>query len=562
MSSIFPDIAAILALVTIFAAIFNRLRQPLMLAYILVGILAASSGLIKAVSQPTLDFLAELGIAFALFLIGLELRFSDIKQIGRAAILAGLGQVIFTSFLGFFLASHLGFSRTEAVFLGIALTFSSTIIVVKLLAEKRDLDSLYGRITTGYLIVQDFVAIAVLIALAALKAGGGGASVLLTLSKGAFLVILILLLNRFVLQNLFDLLAKNTELLFLAGVSWAIVFAAVFVTLGFSIEIGAFLAGLGLASLREEPQIAAWIRPLRDLFIILFFISLGLHLPASSFSSQVSALVLFSLFVLVGHPLIMMIIMGVLGFRRRTSFQVAITSGQVSEFSLILIFLGVKLNIIGESLVTITTAVALLTIILSTYLIKYSSKIYRYISPILKIFERKSLSETVIKEESSFTGHTVLIGAGRLGWNILHTLRRRGVQVVVVDFNPDVVKTLERAGIQVIYGDISDPDIFQKACVPEASMVISTVFDHEDTRALLSEIKNIPHKVPTIVTSAESEAALEFYREGAAYVIVPRILSSHLIERFLTSEKTKELLDGSLRKEHIEELTNRKVEAL
>lgn len=254
--------------------------------------------------------------------------------------------------------------------------------------------------------------------------------------------------------------------------------------------------------------------------------------------------------------------MGFLGFRRRTSFHVAITSGQVSEFSLILIFLGVKLKIIGESVVTVTTAVALLTIILSTYLIKYSSKIYRRFSSILKVFERKSLSETVSKKESSFTDHAVLIGAGRLGWNILRTLRKRGIPVVVVDFDPDVVKTLERAKIQVIYGDISDPDIFQKACVPEAKMVISTVFDHEDSRALLSEIKNISHKVPTIVTSAESAAALEFYREGASYVIVPRILSSHLIERFLTSEKIEELLDGSLRKEHIEELANRKVEAI
>ena len=205
--------------------------------------------------------------------------------------------------------------------MGLATSFSSTLIVIRLLLEKRDLDSLYGKIATGYLIVQDFVAIAALIFLAAFSKGKGLIDISLTLGEGVFLVILILVLNRYILQGFFDLIAKNTELLFLASVSWALVFAALFFQLGFSLEIGAFLAGLGLASLREEPQIAAWIRPLRDLFIIVFFLSLGLHLPVASLFSQVPAVALLSIFVLVGHPLIMMVIMGFLGFRRRTSAE-------------------------------------------------------------------------------------------------------------------------------------------------------------------------------------------------------------------------------------------------
>ncbi|OGY22044.1 MAG: hypothetical protein A2113_02410 [Candidatus Woykebacteria bacterium GWA1_44_8] len=560
MSSIFTDTAIILALVSLFAAIFSRLRQPLLLSYILVGVLVASAGLVKEVNRPTLDFFAELGIAFALFLIGLELRFSEIRQISRAALWVGLGQVVFTTFFGFLIARGLGFSNTESFYLGLATSFSSTLIVVKLLCEKRDLDSLYGKIATGYLIIQDFVAIAVLLMMAAFTGGRGGLDTALTLGGGVFLVALILVLNRYVLQNFFDLLAKNTEVLFLASVSWALVFAAIFFKLGFSLEIGAFLAGLGLATLREEPQIAAWVRPLRDLFIIIFFLSLGLHLPAASLFSQAGTIVLLSLFVLIGHPLIMMIIMGSLGFRRRTSFHVAMTSAQVSEFSLILVFLGARLKILSAEVVNVTTAVALITIVLSTYLFKYSSRIYRYFSSPLKIFERKSLAEAVTRKEDTFANHVVLVGAGRLGWNIRQTLLKRDYQVVVVDFNPEVVKALEAEQAPVIYGDISDPEIFEKACVGSAKMVISTVFDHEDTRSILSEIKNLSRKVPVVVTSAESSGALEFYREGASYVIVPRILSSHLIEKFLTGEKMEELLDGSLRKEHIDELANRKVD--
>lgn len=555
MSVIFVDIALILALATILAAIFAKLRQPLVLAYLLVGVVAASSGILKQVtSGPTLEFFAELGIAFALFLIGLELRFSDIKQIGRAAILVGLGQIFFTALFGFLIARGIGISGVQSLALAAALTFSSTIIVVKLLEQKHDLDSLYGKVTVGYLIVQDFAAIAALIFLAAVGKEGEASDFIITATQGALLVGLILVLNRFVLQSLFDRLAKNTEVLFIASISWALVFAAVSVSLGFSIEIGAFLAGLGLASLREEQQIASWIRPLRNLFIILFFLSLGLKLSIATIFSIFGWVVLLSLFVLIGNPLIMMVFMGFLGFRRRTSFQVAVTSAQVSEFSLIFVALGGRLGLIEEKIINLTAAVALVTIVLSTYLIIYSSKIYRVLSPYLKVFERKTLIEQPTYREQEFTNHVLLVGAGRLGWNILHGLWGKGFSVVVVDFDPKVVRKLQEEGISVIYGDISDPEIFEKALGKNPKMIISTVFDHEDTHFILQEVKNLRSAIPVVVTAAESQAALDFYRQGATYVIIPRLLSSHLVERFLLTSDFADLISGTLRKEHLEEL--------
>lgn len=561
MSSIFVDIALILSLTAIFAAIFSKIRQPVLLAYLLVGIIAASSGAFKEFTTgPTLDFFAELGIAFALFLIGLELKFSSIRQIGRASLAIGLGQVIFTSFVGFFIARSIGFSFQEATFTAVALTFSSTIIVIKLLEQKRDLDSLYGKITIGYLIVQDFVAVAALIFVASIGKEGGAGEFVTTAVSGALLVGLILVLNRYVLQNLFDLLAKNTEVLFLASISWALIFAAAAAVLGFSIEIGAFLAGLGLASLREEQQIASWIRPLRNLFVILFFLSLGLKLSIATIVSLAGLVAVLSLFVLIGNPLIMMVIMGTLGFRARTSFHVAATSAQVSEFSLIFVFLGNRLGLIGDKVVNTTTTVALVTIVLSTYLMLYSSKLYRRFSPVLKIFERKNLSEKLIKEEKEFSDHVVLVGAGRLGLNILKALRRKGLDTVVVDFDPSVVKRLENLQIPVIYGDISDPEIFEKAIGKNAQLVITTVFDLEDTNTLLAEIKNLPHKVPVVATSPTAGAALDYYKKGASYVIIPRILSSHLVEKYLIGSRFDDLKSGGLRKDHIEEISNHSID--
>ena len=565
MTTIFIDIALILTLTAVLAAIFARLRQPVLLAYLLVGILAASSGIFKEVtSGATLDFFAELGIAFALFLIGLELKFSSIKQIGRAAVYLGLGQITFTTFVGFFIGRAIGFSSGEALYIAAALTFSSTIIVIKLLEQKKDLNSLYGNIATGYLIVQDFVCVAALIFVASLGKGGGAeiGEFTSTALAGVFLVGLILFLNRFVLQSVFDLLAKNTEVLFLASISWALIFAALSVALGFSIEIGAFLAGLGLATLREEQQIASWIRPLRNLFIILFFLSLGLKLSVTTILSITGLVAVLSIFVLVGNPLIMMIIMGILGFRRRTSFHVAITSGQISEFSLIFVALGSRLELVGEKVVNVVTAVAIVTIALSTYSIMHSSKIYKTLAPYLKIFQRKTLSEKPFREEKEFSDHVVLVGAGRMGQNLLKTLRKKGYEVVVVDFNPNVVKALERVQVPVIYGDIADSEIFEKAIGKNPKLVISTVASQENTDHLLAEVKDLPRRVPLVVTTPLPTQAMDYYKQGASYVIIPRILSSNLIEKFLFTRDFEDLKEGVLRKEHLEELGSNNLESL
>jgi hypothetical protein len=233
---------------------------------------------------------------------------------------------------------------------------------------------------------------------------------------------------------------------------------------------------------------------------------------------------------------------------------VGVASAQISEFSLIMILLAYKLGLVNEVVVQITTGVALITIVLSTYLIIYSSKVYKWISSYINFFQPKHLSEIAIKSEQEFSDHVVLVGAGRLGWNILKGLLRSGEKVLVVEFNPLIIKKLESENIPSIYGDISDPEIFKRASVNKAKILISTVFDYTDTEELLDEVAKLEKKIPAVVTSAESEKALSFYKRGASYVIVPRILSSHLIEGFITGNRFTDLIEGNLKKEHMEEL--------
>lgn len=556
MSSAFFAVGLIIAAASVLGAVARNFKQPLILAYILVGVLAASFGIFQEGElRGTLDFLAELGIAFLLFLIGLELKINDVRHLGKIALITGLGQVIFTSVVGFIISRFLGFGNLEALYIAIALTFSSTIIIVKLLSEKRDLDSLYGKIAVGFLLVQDVVAILALIVIASVGTEQFSASTFaLTFVEGALFVAITFWLSRYAAPSIFNAVAKNVELLFLSSIAWAMIFGAASAALGFSMEIGAFLAGVGLATLKEEHQIAARIRPLRDLFIVIFFISLGLKLSFGNILSSLQPAVILSLFVLVGNPLIMLILMGILGFRKRTSFLVSVATAQISEFSLVLVVLGLRAGHLTTEVVSLVTLVGIITIGTSSYLILNSTRIYKKLSRYLSIFQRKVLLEKVLETEKEFSDHVVLIGAGRLGSEILKSLQNSGKEVVVVEFDPNIVRRLIDEGVDVLFGDVNDKEIFEKANLAGAKLVVSTIFDPDNTQELLELLKEQNVRLPIVVTAAETGSALKFYQKGADYVIIPRILSSYHVALLLDDSHIGQLISGRLRERHLKEL--------
>ena len=562
MTSSFFAFGLIIAAAAAFGAVARNFKQPLVLAYILVGVIAASLGIFQdGEIQGTIKFLAELGIAFLLFLIGLELKINEVRHLGKIAFITGLGQILFTGVLGFGLSKLLGFGNIESLYLALALTFSSTVIVVKLLSEKRDLNSLYGKVAVGFLLVQDLVAILALILIVAVGTGDFSASdFVLTLTQGAVFIALTFGLSRFVAPHVFNAVGKNTELIFITSIAWAMLFASAAGALGFSIAIGAFVAGIGLSTLKQEHQIASRIRPLRDLFIVIFFISLGLQLSFSNIITNLFPAVLLSLFVLVANPIIMIFIMGRLGFRKRTSFLSSVTLAQISEFSLVLVALGLTIGHLTQGVVNIVALVAIITISVSSYLILYSSKIYRTVGKYMPFFESKSLSEKVFQGDKEFKNHYVLVGNGRLGGEILKSLKKGGKEVVVVDFNPSVVRTLMDEGTDVIFGDIADREIVEKANVKDAKILISTVHDTDDTDELLEILKEENARVPVVVTAADITEAHKFYRRGVNYVIIPRVLSSQYVTLLLEDSNIEKLTSGKLRERHLREIREKKIE--
>jgi len=543
---IFFEITLVVVVAAILAILFRYLKQPPILAYILTGVILGPLAIIYLQSQEILRSLSEIGITLLLFMLGLELRFSELRAVGKISIITGIGQIVFTTLVGFVIATLLGFSQTAAFYIAIALTFSSTIIIVKLLSDKKDLNSLYGKISVGFLLVQDFVAILALIFLSGFAAGDGVSaySFLIVILKAVVIFGWVIFLSRKFLPVITNRLARSEETLFLFSIAWAFGIAALVASplIGFSIEIGGFLAGLALANTYESYQITTRIRPLRDFFIIIFFVMIGMGLSISSISEILIPGILFSLFVLIGNPLIVMTILGLLGYRKRTGFLAGLTVAQISEFSLIIMFMGARLGHISDQDVALITFVGAITFILSTYMIINGNKLYRLLSPYLDIFERENIHEKNVKSRD-YKNHIVLIGARRMGSGILEALIGNSEDVVVVDFNPDIIQRLKEEGIESYFGDIADLEIQDLVALSDARLVISTVSDMEDNLLLLQSLKKLKKKPKVVMLALEKFEAKILYENGADYVVVPHIAGGHHLAKILVDQNHMELIE-------------------
>jgi len=521
----FYEMAALLALAAAGGGIALLLRQPLIVAFIAVGILAGPAGLGWVTPAGQLDLLAKLGIAVLLFVVGLKLDIGIIRTMGMVSLATGLGQVIFTSVIGFFLALLLGMSPVVALYVAVALTFSSTIIIVKLLSDKREVDALHGRIALGFLIVQDIVVVIAMIVLTASGAGadGLGREMIWILVKGAGILVAVGLMMRYVLPGVTAVIAHSPELLVLFSIAWAVALAAAGDALGFSKEVGAFLAGISLASTHYREAIGARLVGLRDFLLLFFFIELGAQLNFGLLGAQLGSALVLSAFVLLGNPLIVMIIMGALGYRKRTGFLAGLTVAQISEFSLILAALGLSLGHIPPETVGLITLVGLITISASTYMILYSHPLYRVLEPFLGRFERKRPSREITPGEGDDLGSpdVILLGLGRFGTAIAHELHLGGWRVLAVDFDPAVVTKRRTTAFTAIYGDAEDPELLTALPLSGARWVVCTVRDSALNELVLQGLRHVGYRGRIALTTHVAHEVRRLRGAGADLVFLP-----------------------------------------
>ena len=479
----FYEIAALVLLASAIGFLGLLLRQPLVVAFIAVGIIAGPDVLGLATSTEYITLLAEISIAVLLFLVGLKLDLKLVRTLGGVALATGLGQITFTAVFGFLICVALGLDWLTSVYIAIALTFSSTIIIVKLLSDKREIDSLHGRIALGFLIVQDIAVVLAMVALSALGVGvsedGGMQEVAIVMLGGAGVLALIALFIRFAAEPILRRVARSPELLVIFAVGWALSLAALGDWLGFGMELGGLLAGISLASTQYRDAIGSRLASLRDFLLLFFFLSLGASLDLSVLGDQAGPAVVLSLFVLIGNPLIVLAIMGYMGYRKRTGFLAGLTVAQISEFSLIFMAMGISIEHVTPEAMGLVTLVGLVTIALSTYMISYSHQLYALVEPWLGFFERRVAHREDEGERREIAAELdyefILFGLGRYGSQIGRRLIDHGHTVLGVDFDPEALEAWRAAGHKGRFGDATDPEFAGHLPLSRAKAVISAV---------------------------------------------------------------------------------------
>lgn len=556
--NIFLEISGIIGIATIVALVMQYLKQPLILGHILTGIIVGPAVLNILRSGETIEVFSHLGITSLLFIVGLGLSPRIMREVGRIALIAGIGQVVFTTIFGILIGYAFGFGWITSTYLAVAFTFSSTIIVSKILSDKKDTQKLYGKIAIGMLLVQDVIATIALIAVTASMTGNGlHETILYTLLKSVVIGGGIYFASAYILPKLTSSFARSQEFLFLFSIGWGLTVAALFYVSGLSIELGALAAGVALASSPYHYEIEAKMKLLRDFFIVIFFILLGSHLTADSLSQFVWPIVAYSAFILIGNPLIVMTLMGWVGYSKKTGFLTGLTVAQISEFSLILLILGIKASHLPSSYLSLATVVGMVTIALSAVMMIHAETLYRFCAPILGIFERR---RTIPDTEKKETYDILLFGCHRVGSDFLPSILKRRKSYLVVDFDPQVIERLKRCDVHARYGDAGDDAFLESLRLDKIRLAISTIPDFETNALLLDKIRNQNQRAVIILIAQHLYEADHLYASGASYVVMPHHMGGNYAAMLVAKHGADPRVFEEEKRRHIHHLNARHLE--
>jgi Kef-type K+ transport system membrane component KefB/voltage-gated potassium channel Kch len=524
---IFTELSLVLVIVAGVSILMRLLRQPLILGYIVSGILVGPLFLNIIHAKEAFEGFSQIGIALLLFIIGLGMNAAVIRSLGKVSITTAAVILTLVGGLGMIASHLLGFDLITSLILGVALFFSSTIVILKVLSDKREISRLHGQIAIGVILVDDVVATLAIVFIGAASSGGLNATELLPmLGKAAGLAALLFVAGTVIVPRLSRVLAKNQELLFVFAVAWGFGISSLFGLAGFSHEVGALFAGVSLAGLPYAIEMSTRLKPLRDFFVVLFFVSLGETFVFDDVKATLLPAVILSAIVLIGKPLFTMASLGVLGYTKLTSFKAGIHLSQVSEFSIVIVVLAAQTNVIDNRAASIMTLVALITIAVSSYLMKYDDPLYRRFHRLLSVFERKKPTE---RKQKRGLYTAVLFGYHHGGHEFLHLFRDMKQRYLVVDYDPEVIEHLESQGIRHAYGDATDTEFLEEVNAGHAKFVASTVLDRRVNLLLLGYLHRYSTDIVFVCHARTYEDALELYEHGAAYVILPRFLGSEYI---------------------------------
>jgi len=524
---IFLALSIVIWIVLVSLGIMKVLKQPMIIGYILAWTAISLFFPTLLHGNASFESFGNLGMAFLLFMVGMELNPSIIKELGKSSIISAILQVFLCSVLGWGAAMLLGFDPMTSAYIGIWFSFSSTIVVLKILADKEELETTSGRLSVGLLVMQDIIVMLLMLGLATYNTIDGGniyltvgilVAKIIGLGWGVFLA------SKYLIPKITEKIAESQEYLFLFAIGRCFILGSIFHLMGFGIEIGTLLAGISLATSSYRFEIISRIKSLRDFFIVMFFVLLGSHIDFGSIGRYLPQILILSAVVLIGKPLITAAILGKMGHTKKNSILTWASLGQISEFSFILVGMGMTSGVIKDpNVLGIITMIGLITIAGSSYGMIYGDKLFNLLRPIINHFP--GLNNTTQKEKIAESYDMVICGYGRFGSNLhKYILEHKKGSVVVIDENPKVIKHLENTDTPCIYGDLGNIEFLDEINVQNTKMIISTIKNFDEDMLLLKTIKKTNKNLILVFVSNHLEEALKLYEQGADYVILPHYI--------------------------------------
>jgi len=524
------DLFRTFGLIVVMAAVFvmagRFIRMPAIVVYLVAG-LVIGPGLGLVEMNFELKMISEMGIALLLFLVGLELSFDKIRNVGKLALVAGVAQVLITAAAGFGVSKLLGFGLMEALFIGMGITFSSTVIAVKLLTEKRELDTSYGHIAVACSLVQSLLVILVLSILNALGGGGGGgaAGVLLDIGKafGSLLLLAVgvLLVADKLLGRPFAWAARSPEVLIIWSLSWCFSIILIGDLMGLSLEICSFLAGLALAQLPHNVDLHRRLQPLMNLLMAVFFVSLGIPMVFDGIGPLVPAALILSLLVVIVNISVYTVIIPRFGYGVKTALLTGLTGAQISEFSFILAALGHAKGLIGAEIIALMTLIGLATMGGSAYLILHNHRIHDWVNRLgvlrWRVFNPRADTEAGVRS-TGIKDHVIIVGMNTLGRHLVRELTDRGEVVLAID--SDARKLRDLPGISLI-GNTDYPAVLEDAGLAKARLLVSAL-NIEDANDLLAYHCRAA-RVPCAINVVDLSVVDELLDLGVTYLMIPKV---------------------------------------
>lgn len=541
---VLTQIAIAIVAATLFGFVMRLVRQPLILGYILAGVAVGETEGLGLIDAHTVEPIAHLGLILLLFMIGLEIDLKKIRRSGPAVALTGTLQFVICVVLGLLIMPLLGFAngggKFDALYMAVAAALSSTMIVVKILYDKDELDTLPGQITLGVLVFQDLWAI-LFLAIQPNLLDPQVTIVLASMVKVVGVVGFALLVSRYVLPRVFHAMAQVPELLVIGALGWCFLIVLISAQLGLSKEMGALVAGVALSTFPYNLDVIAKVISLRDFFITLFFVTLGTQIARPA-PALIGLAVVVALFIITSRLISIAPILYRLRYGNRVAITPAINLSQISEFSLVICTLGLALGHINPSVMSVVVLTLVITSVSSTYGLLYNYEIFNWLHPALRRFGLRDLDDEKTHGSEAVPHRDILfMGFYRHSSSVLYELLRINShfthRVGVVDFNPETKRELDRRGVPAMYGDISHFDTLHHADIHDAEVIICTLPDSilkgTTNQRLLRQIRAIAPKARAIMCSDRLDVAEDLYREGAAYVFIPRLTNARELARIV-----------------------------